>query len=65
MERLILEALEVLAENASLAYWHDHEHCGGDFKPDSCTDCPSYEYCKNTSRLDTIISSLKSLEVGG
>ncbi len=42
---MLLTLIKLTFEMASLAYWNNKYHCGGNFDKRSCEDCNYYNAC--------------------
>jgi len=57
-QRKLLDLIILVDRKSSQAYWATKTHCGGDFDKDYCTQCNSYDYCKNDAKIEVILKEI-------
>lgn len=62
-DELLLEAVEIVSEKVSRAYWNNGTngfHCGTDFSESGCAECNHFPVCHADYRLAHIAKEIRS-----
>lgn len=55
-----LKLIDAVATMASLAYWKESLHCGGDYDggPNACSQCEFHRFCAASAEYESLKKSL-------